>query len=98
MQRKETRPVAWTTTLSSYRRWLILCCHILLFAIIYYGCFLLRLDFEVGRNYQLVFLKTLPALLLIKLTILSYAGLLQGWWRYAGVGDLIDIVKSSGVS
>lgn len=90
--------MVWTNILSSYRRWLILCCHILLLAIIYYGCFLLRLDFDVGRNYHLVFLKTLPALLLIKLTIFSYAGLLQGWWRYAGVGDLLDIVKSSAVS
>lgn len=90
--------MVWTNILSSYRRWLILCCHILLLAIIYYGCFLLRLDFDVGRNYHLVFLKTLPALLLIKLTIFSFAGLLQGWWRYAGVGDLLDIVKSSAVS
>lgn len=90
--------MVWTNILSSYRRWLILCCHILLLAIIYYGCFLLRLDFDVGRNYHLVFLKTLPALLLIKLTIFSYAGLLQGWWRYAGVGDLLEIVKSSAVS
>lgn len=90
--------MVWTNILSSYRRWLILCCHILLLAIIYYSCFLLRLDFDVGRNYHLVFLKTLPALLLIKLTIFSYAGLLQGWWRYAGVGDLLDIVKSSAVS
>lgn len=90
--------MVWTNILSSYRRWLILCCHILLLAIIYYSCFLLRLDFDVGRNYHLVFLKTLPALLLIKLTIFSFAGLLQGWWRYAGVGDLLDIVKSSAVS
>lgn len=90
--------MVWTNILSSYRRWLILCCHILLLAIIYYSCFLLRLDFDVGRNYHLVFLKTLPALLLIKLTIFSYAGLLQGWWRYAGVGDLLEIVKSSAVS
>lgn len=90
--------MVWTNILSSYRRWLILCCHILLLAIIYYGCFLLRLDFDVGRNYHLVFLKTLPALLLIKLTIFSFAGLLQGWWRYAGVGDLLEIVKSSAVS
>lgn len=90
--------MVWTNILSSYRRWLILCCHILLLAIIYYSCFLLRLDFDVGRNYHLVFLKTLPALLLIKLTIFSFAGLLQGWWRYAGVGDLLEIVKSSAVS
>jgi FlaA1/EpsC-like NDP-sugar epimerase len=90
--------VVWTNVLSSQRRWLILCWHILLLTTIYYSCFLLRLDFDVGLNYQLVFLKTLPVLLVIKLTIFSYAGLLQGWWRYAGVGDLIDIVKNSAVS
>ncbi len=90
--------MVWPSTISGYRRWLIVCWHILLLALTYYVCFLLRFDFLVGHHYQLLFLKTLPIILVIKLSALSVSGLLQGWWRYAGIADLMDIVKITGLS
>jgi FlaA1/EpsC-like NDP-sugar epimerase len=36
-------------------------------------------------------MRTLPLVLLIKLPVFYWFGLLQGWWRYVGMNDLIDI-------
>jgi FlaA1/EpsC-like NDP-sugar epimerase len=83
----------WPSTLSGHRRWLIVCWHFLLLALTYYVSFLLRFDFLVSRSYRLLFLQTLPIVLLIKLPVFSFAGLLRGWWRYAGIADLTLIVK-----
>lgn len=88
----------WPHSLSGYRQWLIAFWHVLLLSLTYYACFLLRFDFQVSRNYQLLALETLPIVLLIKLSIFSVAGLLRGWWRYAGIADLTAIVKMSAIS
>lgn len=90
--------MAWPNTLLEHRRWLILCWHILLLALTYYASFLLRFDFLISHKYQLLFLDTLPILLLVKIPILSFAGLLRGWWRYAGIADLLDILKAATAS
>ena len=90
--------MTWPNTLLSYRRWLILYWHIVLLALAYYVSFLLRFDFLVSRQMHLLFLETLPLLLLIKIPILAWSGLLRGWWRYAGLADLQDIIKASAAS
>lgn len=35
-----------------------------------------------------------PILLSLRLVSIAYFGLLHGWWRYAGIGDILDILKS----
>ena len=90
--------MAWPSSLSGHRRWLILSCHALLLAFLYFLSFLLRFDFEVSGKYQALFIQSLAILLVIKLVIFSLAGLLRGWWRYAGVEDLRDILKAAAAS
>lgn len=88
----------WPNALSSYRRSLILFFHIVLLALAYYISFLLRFDFMVDHGMRILLLETLPLVLLIKMPILSFNGLLHGWWRYAGLADLEDIIKASAIS
>ena len=80
-------------------RWLaILLWQAALASLAYYVSFLLRFDFRLDSTYSRVFYQTLPLVLFLKLAALYWAGLLRGWWRYAGVTDLIDISKAAAVS
>ena len=90
--------MTWPSVLLGHRRWLILFGHIVLLALVYYVSFLLRFDFLIGHSYRTLFFETLPLLLLIKTPILSLSGLLQGWWRYAGIADLMNILKTNALS
>ena len=82
----------WAKVFQDQRRWLLLSGHIVLLAFAYYASFLLRFDFVISRHYLFVFAYSLPVVLLIKLLVLSAGGLLRGWWRYAGITDLKEII------
>ncbi len=90
--------MTWPNVVLGHRRWLILCGHMGLLALVYYISFLLRFDFAISRFYQVLFFETVALVLLIKLPFLSFSGLLQGWWRYAGIGDLMNILKTTALS
>jgi len=81
-----------------YRRWLILASHIVLVVLAYYASFLLRFDFSIDAPFRAILWQSLPIVLAVKLCVFYYFGLYQGWWRYVGVNDLLDILKSSTVS
>src|SRR5882672_9205488 len=61
----------------------------------YYTAFLLRLDFSPDAQSRTIFLVSLPWVLIIKLVVFYAYGLLKGWWRYAGMSDLVAITKAS---
>ena len=88
--------MAWINSL--WCRRLMISCHMGLLACTYYLAFLLRFDFMIRREHYLLFLQTLPLVLLIKIPVCSAMGLLRGWWRYASTTDLLDIVKASTLS
>lgn len=90
--------MGWPSYLSGYRRWLILSCHTLLLAFLYFFSFLLRFDFALERQYQTLFWQTLSFVLVIKIAAFSLTGLFRGWWRYAGIEDLQDIVRAAAAS
>jgi FlaA1/EpsC-like NDP-sugar epimerase len=77
------------------RRTLIAALHACLIAIAWIASFALRLDFGVPEPYRTPMLDTLPWVIAIKLTVFYYFRLFQGWWRYVGLSDLIDIVKAT---
>jgi FlaA1/EpsC-like NDP-sugar epimerase len=80
------------------RRLLIVVFQTLLITATYYAAFALRLDFAIDSASRSVFLLSLPWVLGIKLLVFRRYGLLRGWWRYAGMSDLIDITKASLIS
>jgi len=78
-----------------YRIWLIVFSEIALIASSYYCSFLLRLDLPLSEASRAQFWETLPLVLLIKLVVFYYFGLLRGWWRYVGMSDLINITSAA---
>jgi FlaA1/EpsC-like NDP-sugar epimerase len=88
----------WQKLVSPYSRLLVLGGHVLLLAFTYFVSFLLRFDFMVTVKYQELFLGSVAVILLVKIPIFAWAGLLRGWWRYAGIDDLLDIVKAATLS
>lgn len=94
---RETGPRT-AEALLSHRKLLILVLETLLIVFSYYGSFLLRFDFALNAEMWAAFLSTLPLVLAIKLALFSYFGLFRGWWRYAGISDLLDISKATAMA
>src|SRR5437667_10164473 len=55
---------------------------------------LLRFDFTVP--YRSALLRGAIVLLVIRVPVLAYFGLMRGWWKYVGVRDGIDVLKAVG--
>jgi FlaA1/EpsC-like NDP-sugar epimerase len=81
--------------LLNYRRVLILASQMCLFAMSYYGSFLLRFDFHPPASYESLFVRTLPLVVAVELLLFHAFGLLRGWWRYSGMSDAFDICEAS---
>lgn len=81
-----------------YRRIIVAFVYVYLILSSYAISYLLRFDFFIPEKYLSVFLKTLPLLLTIKLSIYLYFGLFYGLWRYASIIDLWGILKANVVS
>ena len=80
------------------RRPVIAALHACLIVIAWFGSFAVRLDFGVPQPYRTAMLSTLPFVLAIKLAVFYAFKLFQGWWKYVGLSDLIDIAKATAVS
>ena len=79
----------------SFRRLLISVLHAFLIALAWYSSFALRFDFDVEEPYRAAMLATLPVVMLSKLAIFYAFNLFHGWWKFAGLSDLIDIAMAS---
>ncbi|MFA6357095.1 MAG: nucleoside-diphosphate sugar epimerase/dehydratase [Candidatus Omnitrophota bacterium] len=86
---------AYKAFILKYRRWIIISTHVFLVALSYYFSFVLRFDCNLPADYFNVFIKTLPFLLLIKLSIFYYFGLFRGLWKYVSMYDLKQIIKAN---
>lgn len=53
---------------------------------------LLRFDFTLP--YRRLLLLAIPILLLARLAAIARFNLLHGWWRYAGISDVLDVFKA----
>jgi len=84
--------------LIKYRTLMIVFSQMVLIAMSYYCGFLLRLDGQLNASQGDLFWKTLPLVLVVKLILFHYFGLLRGWWRYVGVNDMLNIGLASFVS
>ena len=60
-----------------------------------YGSFLLRFDFQIDARYTVLFWKTLPLVLLVKLAVFYWFDLYRGMWRYTSLNDLFNIIQAS---
>jgi len=84
--------------LLKYRRWLILASQTVLIVATYYAAYQIDFDFDLTLSGGLVFLQTLPLVVVIKILLFRRFGLLGGWWRYAGMSEVLDITRAAGIS
>lgn len=80
------------------RRPLIAALHAGLIALAWTGSFAIRLDFNIPEPYRTAVVTSLPLVLVVKLGVFYVFRLFQGWWKYVGLNDLIDIAKASFVA
>lgn len=80
------------------RRPLIAALHACLIGLAWFGSFAMRLDVDVPEPYRASMLETLPLIIIIKLAVFYTFKLFHGWWKYAGLSDLIDIAKATALS
>jgi FlaA1/EpsC-like NDP-sugar epimerase len=80
-----------------FRRPLIAVLHGCLIGLAWFGSFAVRLDFGVPEPFRTAMLTMLPSVIILKLAVFYAFRLFQGWWRYVGLSDLIDIAKATAV-
>ncbi len=72
--------------------------HIVLIVGSYWFSFLIHYDFSLNSSATGLMLRTLPFLLLIKISIFYFLGLFYGFWRYVTMNDIWQIFKANAVS
>lgn len=80
------------------RRPMIAIVHACLAAVAWVCSFAIRLDFAFGDPFLSAMLATLPVVIVIKLAVFYAFKLFEGWWKYVGLSDLIDIAKATAVA
>jgi FlaA1/EpsC-like NDP-sugar epimerase len=81
-----------------YRRVLVVASHLVLIAFSNYLAFLIRFEGNIPPEETVLFLQSLPLVMLVQFGCISYFGLNKGLWRYAGIGDLLNIIKAVSLS
>jgi FlaA1/EpsC-like NDP-sugar epimerase len=84
--------------LLQHRRWIILASQTLLLSVTYWLAFQIACEFQLTETAMVAFVQTLPLILLIKLICFRRFGLLAGWWRYAGINEVLDISRATAES
>ncbi|HEY3044905.1 MAG TPA: nucleoside-diphosphate sugar epimerase/dehydratase [Vicinamibacterales bacterium] len=97
MQRPAFLTLTRSELLLQLRRPVIAAVHACLIVLAWFGSFAVRLDFNVADQFRTAMLSTLPFVIVIKLAVFYAFRLFQGWWKYVGLNDLIDIAKASAV-
>lgn len=77
------------------RFYFILTFKVVVIILSFVGAFSLRFDLTIPDSYWPLILGALPILILIKVGIFWRMELIQGWWRYVSMVDLINIVKAN---
>jgi len=61
----------------------------------FFLAFALRFDFQIPPKEIDLIVKTLPVLMICRLVWFYIYRLFSGWWQYAGINDMIDILKAT---
>ncbi len=75
--------------------WVMLLCDIILLCVCYFSSYWLRYEGRLAPQDITLFAKTLAPLLLCKIICFFLFDLYRGMWRYTGVLDLYNVIKSS---
>mgnify|MGYP000891470873 CR=1 FL=1 len=75
--------------------WIILLLDLLLLSSCYYLAYWLRFDGALAPAVRKMIMSTILPLLGIKITCFVFFDLYNGMWRYAGIKDLVNVIKAS---
>jgi len=70
----------------------------LILAAAFYFAHLIRFDFEIPFPFYLSFQRTLPVVLILKLSCFYFFDQYSGMWRYTSISDLLNLIKATTVS
>jgi UDP-GlcNAc:undecaprenyl-phosphate GlcNAc-1-phosphate transferase len=84
---------AFLIDLSYKRRVFEVLLDLLLIVLAYYGAYVLRFGSIEESGTWLIFLRTLPVLLFVKMAAFLVAGVYRGIWRYTSIDDLVVFAK-----
>jgi len=87
--------VTWISTMLLHKqRILEVCVDFILICASYVIAFALRFEGTITADLEVLILKSLPWIILIKISCFSYCGLYRGVRRYTGLTDLINIFRA----
>jgi len=69
-----------------------------LLAISYLLAYVVRFEAHIGTKELLVIKQTIVPVVLCKLAVFYFFNLYRGMWRYAGIVDLLNVIKAVVVS
>jgi UDP-GlcNAc:undecaprenyl-phosphate GlcNAc-1-phosphate transferase len=84
---------AFLIDLSYKRRVFEVLLDLVLIVLAYYGAYVLRFGSIEESGTWLIFLRTLPVLLFVKMAAFLVAGVYRGIWRYTSIDDLVVFAK-----
>jgi UDP-GlcNAc:undecaprenyl-phosphate GlcNAc-1-phosphate transferase len=85
---------AFLIDLSYKRRVFEVLLDLVLIVLAYYGAYVLRFGSIEESGTWLIFLRTLPVLLFVKMAAFLVMGVYRGIWRYTSIDDLVVFVKA----
>ena len=68
---------------------------VVLVTLAYYGAYVLRWDGRLPDEQLSIFVRTLPLVIIVEMSVFLVGGVYRGLWRYAGINDLIVIARSA---
>jgi UDP-GlcNAc:undecaprenyl-phosphate GlcNAc-1-phosphate transferase len=85
---------AFLIDLSYKRRVFEVLLDLVLIVLAYYGAYVLRFGSMEESGTWLIFLRTLPVLLFVKMAAFLVVGVYRGIWRYTSIDDLVVFAKA----
>jgi FlaA1/EpsC-like NDP-sugar epimerase len=76
------------------RRPAVLVLHLALVPLAYAMVYVLRFEFAVPAAQARIFWETVALLMVVRMLSFAAFGLYSGWWRHAGIRDLLSLVKA----
>lgn len=93
-ERPDSTIIAAVTDFTYKRRVFEVLLDLVLVILAYYGAYLLRWDGSLPAEQLVIFIKTLPLLIVIQMAFLLLGGVYKGLWKYMGAEELVVIAKS----
>ncbi|MGD0228899.1 MAG: nucleoside-diphosphate sugar epimerase/dehydratase [Syntrophorhabdales bacterium] len=91
-------PQIFPNAFTDFRRTMVMASDMALICLSYFAAFAIRFEMGIPPGYLAMVFHTLPLVITVRFATFWYFGLYRGFWRFASVIDLFQVVKSVLVS